>query len=83
VATVGEIRVALDQSCEFLRDAYRCVREARDALDEAVGLLVAASANHPESLVPPEFTKAGELFADELELIVGSIELVQRVSGEL
>ncbi|MGM1064253.1 hypothetical protein [Saccharothrix sp. Mg75] len=80
---MGEIRVALDQSCEFLRDAYRCVREARDALDEAVGLLSAASAHHPESLVPPEFTKAGEMFADELELIVGSIELVQRVSGEL
>lgn len=83
MTSVGEIKLALEQSCEFLRDAYRSVREAQSALDEAVDILVQASANHPESLVPAGFVKAGEGFADELELIVGSLELVQRLAVEL
>jgi len=34
-------------------------------------------------LVPAGFVKAGEGFADELELIVGSLDLVQRLAVEL
>ncbi|WP_367132733.1 hypothetical protein [Saccharothrix sp. HUAS TT1] len=83
MASVGEVRVALEQSCEFLRDAYRSVREAKNALDEAVDILLQASADHHESLVPAGFVAAGERFADELELIVGSLELVQRLAVEL
>lgn len=83
MASVGDVKLALEQSCEFLRDAYRSVREAQSALDEAVAILVEASANHPESLVPAGFVKAGEVFADELERIVGSLELVQRLAVEL
>jgi exonuclease VII small subunit len=83
VTSVGEVRLALEQSCEFLRDAYRSVREAQTALDEAVDILLDASADHHESLVPPGFLAAGERFADELELIVGSLELVQRLAVEL
>jgi hypothetical protein len=83
VTSVGEIRLALEQSCEFLRDAYRSVREAQNALDEAVDILLDASADHHESLVPAGFVAAGEKFADQLELIVGSLELVQRLAVEL
>jgi len=83
VTSVGEVRLALEQSCELLRDAYRSVREAQAALDEAVDVLVDASANHHESLVPAGFLKARERFADELELIVGSLDLVQRLAVEL
>ncbi|WP_033441122.1 hypothetical protein [Saccharothrix sp. NRRL B-16314] len=83
MTSVGEIKLALEQSCELLRDAYRSVREAQHALDEAVDILVSASADHHESLVPAGFVKAGERFADELELIVGSLELVQRLAVEL
>jgi exonuclease VII small subunit len=83
VTSIGEVKLALEQSCESLRDAYRCVREAQGALDEAVGLLDKASADHHQPLVPPEFTKAGEMFADELELIVTSLELARRLTVEL
>ncbi|WP_433267975.1 hypothetical protein ACQPZF_03020 [Actinosynnema sp. CS-041913] len=83
MTSVGEIRLALEQSCELLRDAYRSVREAQAALEDAVGLLTEASANHHESLVPAAFVKAGERFADELDLIVGSLDLVQRLAVEL
>jgi hypothetical protein len=83
VTSVGEIKLALEQSCEFLRDAYRSVREAQNALDEAVDILLDASADHHESLVPAGFARAGERFADELELIAGSLELVQRLAVEL
>ena len=83
MTSVGEVKLALEQSCEFLRDAYRSVREAQNALDEAVEILVAAGADHHESLVPEGFAAAGEKFADELELIVGSLELVQRLAVEL
>ncbi len=83
MTSVGEIKLALEQSCELLRDAYRSVREAQAALDEALEILVDASANHHESLVPAGFVKAGERFADELDLIVGSLDLVQRLAVEL
>ena len=83
MTSVGDVRVALEQSCEYLRDAYRSVREAKTALDEAVDILVAASADHHESLVPAGFAAAGERFDDELERIVGSLELVQRLAVEL
>ncbi|QFZ16541.1 hypothetical protein [Saccharothrix syringae] len=83
MTSIGEVKLALEQSCEHLRDAYRCVREAQDSLDEAVDILVKAGAHHPESLVPPEFARAREKFADELELIVVSLEQVRRLTVEL
>ncbi|MBW4719035.1 hypothetical protein [Saccharothrix obliqua] len=83
MTSVGEVRLALEQSCDVLRAAYRSVREAQDALDEAVDLLVEAGANHPEPLVPAGFARARERFADELELIVGCLDLVQRLAVEL
>ncbi|MBB5956464.1 galactose-1-phosphate uridylyltransferase [Saccharothrix tamanrassetensis] len=83
MTSVGEIRLALEQSCELLRDAYRSVREAQAALDEAVDVLAQASTTHHESLVPAGFVKAGERFADELDLIVRSLDLVQRLAVEL
>lgn len=83
MTSIGEVKVALEQSCELLRDAYRCVREAQSALDEAADILAKASANHPEPLLPPEFAKARERFADELELIVTSLELARRLTVEL
>lgn len=83
MTSVGAVRLALEQSCELLRDAYRSVREAQHALDEAVDILLEAGADHHESLVPAGFAAAGEKFAAELELIVGSLELVQRLAVEL
>ncbi|RKT52375.1 hypothetical protein [Saccharothrix australiensis] len=83
MTSVGEIKLALEQSCELLRDAYRCVREAQSALEEALDVLVEAGANHPESLVPAGFALAAERFADQLDLIVGSLDLVQRLAAEL
>lgn len=83
MTSIGEVKLALEQSCELLRDAYRCVREAESALVEAVDVLGKASANHHQPLLPPEFAKAREMFADELELIVTSLELARRLTTEL
>ncbi len=83
MTSIGEVKVAVEQSCELLRDAYRCVREAQSALDEAVDVLAKASANHHEPLLPPAFAKAREQFADQLELIVTSLELARRLSVEM
>ncbi|GAA0217278.1 hypothetical protein GCM10010492_13880 [Saccharothrix mutabilis subsp. mutabilis] len=83
MTSVAEVRLALEQSCELLRDAYRSVREAQSALDEAMDILTEAGANHPEPLVPAGFAKAREKFADELDLIVRSLDVVQRLAVEL
>jgi prefoldin subunit 5 len=83
VTSVAEVKIALEQSLEYLRDSYRSVHEAQRALDAAVDLLTEAGANHPESLVPAGFAAAKERFADQLELMVGSLELVQRLAVEL
>lgn len=83
MTSVGDVKLALEQSCEFLRDAYRSVREAESALDEALEVLAEADANHQDSLVPAGFLKAKEGFADQLELMVGSLDLVQRLVVEL
>ncbi|XVV04435.1 hypothetical protein ACQPW3_03180 [Actinosynnema sp. CA-248983] len=83
MTSVAEVRLALEQSCELLRDAHRSVREAQSALDEAMDILTEAGANHPEPLVPAGFAKAREKFADELDLIVRSLDLVQRLAVEL
>jgi hypothetical protein len=83
MTSVAEVKVALELSCEHLRDAYRSVHEAQKALDAAVDLLVEAGANHQESLLPAGFTAAKEKFPDQLGLMVNSLELVQRLAVEL
>ncbi|MCS7479003.1 hypothetical protein ACFFQW_46955 [Umezawaea endophytica] len=83
MTSVAEVKVALELSCDHLRDAYRSVREAQKALDEAVELLSDAGANHPEPLVPAGFAAAKDRFPDQLSLMVNSLELVQRLAVEL
>lgn len=83
MTSVAEVKVALELSLEHLRDAYRSVHEAQRSLEAAVDLLVEAGANHPESLVPAGFVAAKERFADQLDLMAGSLELVQRLAVEL
>ena len=83
MSSVAEVKVALEQVCEFLREAYRSVRSAQQALDEAVEILTESSSNHHESLLPPEFVRAKERFPDQLELMVVSLERIQRLAVEL
>lgn len=83
MTSVAEVKVALELSCDHLRDAYRSVHEAQKALDAAVELLVEAGANHPESLLPAGFAAAKDGFPDQLTLMVNSLELVQRLATEL
>jgi len=83
MASIGEVRAALEQASEILREAYRSVRSAQEGLDEAVAILVESSENHPESLLPPEFVRAKERFPDQLELMVGTLERIQRLTVEL
>ncbi|ACU34510.1 hypothetical protein KCV87_17820 [Actinosynnema pretiosum subsp. pretiosum] len=83
MTSVAEVRLALEQVAEGLQDAYRLAREAQDLLVDAVDVLAEAGENHHEELVPPAFLRAREAFPDELELIVSSLELVQRLAAEL
>ncbi|HEX6342728.1 hypothetical protein [Umezawaea sp.] len=83
MTSVAEVKVALELSCDHLRDAYRSVHEAQKALDAAVELLVEAGANHPEPLLPAGFAAAKDGFPDQLTLMVNSLELVQRLATEL
>ncbi|MFS8104363.1 hypothetical protein LFM09_45380 [Lentzea alba] len=83
MASIAEVRAALEQASEILREAYRSVRSAQESLDEAVATLADSSENHHESLLPPEFVRAKERFPDQLELMVGTLERIQRLTVEL
>ena len=83
MASIAEVRAALEQASEILRESYRNVRSAQDGLDEAVAILTESSENHHESLLPPEFVRAKERFPDQLELMVGTLERIQRLTVEL
>ena len=83
MASIAEVRAALEQASEILRESYRSVRSAQEGLDEAVAILSESSENHHESLLPPEFVRAKERFPDQLELMVGTLERIQRLTVEL
>ncbi|WP_394614054.1 hypothetical protein JNUCC0626_29785 [Lentzea sp. JNUCC 0626] len=83
MASIGEVRAALEQAGEILRESYRNVRTAQEDLDEAVTILAESSENHHESLLPPEFVRAKERFPDQLELMAGTLERIQRLTVEL
>ncbi|TWP49987.1 hypothetical protein FKR81_22415 [Lentzea tibetensis] len=83
MTSIAEVQVALEQVCEQLRESYRTARGAQQDLDEAVALLSEVSETHHESLLPPEFARAKERFPDVLELIVTTLERIQRLSAEL
>jgi hypothetical protein len=83
MASIAEVRAALEQASEILRESYRSVRSAQEGLDEAVAFLAESSENHHESLLPPEFVRAKERFPDQLELMVGTLERIQRLTVEL
>lgn len=83
MTSIAEVQFALEQVCEQLRESYRTARAAQHDLDEAVAVLAETSETHHESLLPPEFLRAKERFPDVLELIVSTMERIQRVSAEL
>lgn len=83
MTSIAEVQVALEQVCEQLRESYRTARGAQHDLDDAVAILAEVSETHHESLLPPEFTRAKERFPDVLELIVTTLERIQRLSAEL
>ena len=83
MASIAEVRAVLEQASEILRESYRSVRSAQEDLDEAVVILAESSENHHESLLPPEFVRAKDKFPDQLELMVGTLERIQRLTVEL
>ncbi|AHH94016.1 hypothetical protein GCM10010174_85160 [Kutzneria viridogrisea] len=83
MASVEEVRAALERVLEHLRAAYLQVSEAHRELSEAVAILTAASRTHPRSLVPPELTKACDHAKEQLSLIAGGMEAVEQFSCRL
>ncbi|GLZ34396.1 hypothetical protein Lesp02_65830 [Lentzea sp. NBRC 105346] len=83
MTSIAEVKVVLEQVCEQLRESYAAVRGAQQDLDEAVTVLAEQSENHHESLLPAEFLKAKERFPELLELVVTTLERIQRISVEL
>lgn len=83
MTSVEEVRAALNLVSDHLRAAYQQVSEAHQRLSEAVAILTAASRTHPRSLVPPELTKACDHASEQLSLVAGAMEAVERFSCRL
>jgi hypothetical protein len=83
VASVEEVRASLSLVNDHLQTAHQQVAEACERLAEAHAILTEASRMHPRSLVPPELTKACDYANEQLTLLLGVMEAVERFSGRL
>jgi hypothetical protein len=83
VASVEQVQATLALVGEHLRAAHQQLVEAGERLAEAHAILEAASRMHPRSLVPPELTKACDHAREQLTLLLGVMEAVERFSGRL
>jgi hypothetical protein len=81
--SIEAIRAALAEARELIAGAYEHGRTARDRLGEAIGGLTELSRSHPESLVPPEFPRADEQLATGMELLAGTIAVLDEFAAGL
>jgi hypothetical protein len=83
VASVEQVQACMALVGEHLRTAHQQLTEACARLTEAHAILTEASRMHPRSLVPPELTKACDHASEQLTLLLGVMEAVERFSGRL
>jgi hypothetical protein len=83
VASVESVRASLTVVNGHLEAAHQQLTEAVARLTEAHAILTEASRMHPRSLVPPELTKACDHAGEQLTLLLGVMEAVDRFSGRL
>jgi hypothetical protein len=83
VASVEQVQASLAQVGEHLRTAHQQLTEACERLTKAHAILEEASRMHPRSLVPPELTRACDHAREQLTLLLGVMEAVERFSGRL
>jgi hypothetical protein len=83
VASVEQVQASLALVGDHLRTAHQQLAEACERLAEAHAILTEASRMHPRSLVPPELTKACDHAGEQLTLLQGIMEAVDRFAGRL
>ena len=83
MSSVEQVRSTLALVSDHLRTAHQQLAEAYERLSEAHAILAEASRMHPRSLVPPELTRACDHAGEQLTLLLGVMEAVERFSGRL
>ena len=83
MASVEQVQASLALVGDHLRTAHQQLAEACERLAEAHAILTEASRMHPRSLVPPELTKACDHAGEQLALLQGIMEAVDRFAGRL
>ncbi|MFI9383935.1 hypothetical protein [Kutzneria sp. NPDC052558] len=83
MASVEQVQARIALVGEHLRTAHQQLTEACERLAEAHAILTEASRMHPRSLVPPELTKACDHAGEQLTLLLGVMEAVERFSSRL
>lgn len=83
MASVEQVQASLALVGDHLRTAHQQLAEACERLAEAHAILTEASRMHPRSLVPPELTKACDHAGEQLTLLQGIMEAVDRFAGRL
>jgi hypothetical protein len=83
MASVEQVRASLALVGDHLQTAHQQLSEACERLAEAHAILAEASRMHPRSLVPPELTRACDHAGEQLTLLLGVMEAVERFSGRL
>jgi len=83
MASVEQVRASLVVVGDHLRTAHQQLTEACERLTEAHAILEEARRMHPRSLVPPELTRACDHAREQLTLLLGVMEAVERFSGRL
>jgi hypothetical protein len=81
--SIEAIRATTAQVRDQLVAAHHDVTTAREQLAEARDTLADLSRNHSESLIPPEHRRADEQLAGCLDLLVGTIDCVDRFAAGL
>lgn len=74
--SIGEVRAALEEVSEQLRTAYRCGRDAKEQLAEAIAVLTELERSHHEQVVPAELLRADQELTRGLGLISGGADSV-------
>ncbi len=68
---------------EQLRDGYRVLQVAQRHLAEAGRCLAELSANHSESLIPPQLAAANDALVIGMNQLAGSMAATERLAARL
>lgn len=83
MSALGEVRAALLAVLEHLRDAYRAADEAQQRVEESISAFTELGHAHPESLLPPELSRAQDAISASLARMAETADAVERYASLL